>query len=245
MPDDSSAPVALMTAAEAARILRTTPATIRRRMQAGQLQALPLAKGSARFALADVLALANREWNAPPLTAERHVCLFVREPERFSQALLALIVTPLAAGNVVVLALDRVQARLGALLTDPLAQRVHAEDRLRAVEAAAVYLNAGRFDDTAVFERLARLSSDIGLAASPWVFVGEMSWAAEQLSSAETARYEVGLNKLLSEQPVISLVCVYDASRFDGETVLAVLQTHPVAWIDGIRQVGFIPESKR
>lgn len=242
MPEDSSAPVALLMATEAARILKTTPATIRRRMQAGLLQALPSAKGPLRFALTDVLALANkdRQWHAPSLTAERHMCLFVREPGHFSRAVLALIAAPLAAGGSVVLALDRVQARLSALLAEPLAQRAYAGDRLHAVEASAIYLSGGRFDDAGALERLARLHSELSVAGHPWMFVGEAGSAAAQPGAA-AVRYEAGLERLLSEQPLTSLVCVYDAGHCDGETALAILQTHPLTWIDDICQVGWVP----
>lgn len=244
MPENSSAPVALLMATEAARILKTTPATIRRRMQAGLLPALPSTTGPLRFALTDVLALANRgrQWNVPSLTAERHMCLFVREPEHFSRALRALIAAPLAAGGSVVLALDRVQARLGALLADPLAQRAYASDRLRAVEASVIYLSEGHFDDACTLERLAQLRSELSVAGCPWMFVGEMGSAAQP--GAAALRYEASLDRLVSEQPLTSLVCVYDASRCDGETALAVLQTHPLAWIDDICQVGRMPEGE-
>jgi len=251
MPENHTAHVAQMTTAEAARLLKTTPATIRRRKQAGLLPSLPSAKGPVCFALADVLALANREWPAPPLKAERHVCLLVHDPKRFSQEVLVLVVSSLAAGKRVVLALDDVQTRLGALLADPRAQRAYAEDRLRAVEAATVYLNEGRFDEPHLFQQLSQLGSDdfgypkSGRGGQPLVILSEMSWAAGRLSNTEVARFEAGLNQLLFDEPLISLVCVYDASRCNGETVLDVLQNHPAVWIDGARQPGFISEKPK
>ncbi len=221
----TAAHVALMTAAEAARVLKTTPATIWRKSHAGKLPALPSVKGPAYFALSDVLALANQEWHPPTLTTERHTCLLVREPKRFTQELLELIVAPLASGKRVLLAFDRVQARLIPLLNNAHAKRAHAEKRLRGIETSASDLD----------ERLRLLRSEIESAASPLVIVSEKNY---RMSNAELARYEAELNYLLSERPSLSLVCVYDAQKFDGETVLEVLQTHPAAWIDGT-QFGF------
>lgn len=229
MSDSTSVHVALMTAAEAARLLKTTPATIRRKSHAGLLPSLSLEKGPAYFALNDVLALANREWNAPSLTAERHACLLVREQKRFTQELLALIVAPLASGNCVLLAFERVQTRLTPLLTNAHAKRAHAENRLRGIETSANDLD----------ERLRLFRSEIASASTPLVIVSEKNY---RTSNAELARYEMELNHLLSEESSLSLVCVYDAQRFDGETVLDVLQSHPAAWIDGIHQVGFMGE---
>lgn len=239
MRDEGAAAVPLLTVGDAARLLKTTAATIRRRAQAGQLPAVPSARGTMRFALADVLAQANRDRGAN-VAAERHVCLFMREPERLAGALRGLLGPSLAAGGLVALALDRAETRLSALLAEPGLQDAVAEGRLRVVEAAAP-LKEGHFDAAATLEWLACLAAEFDPAGSPIVLVNEIGGGRSAPSGAEIARYEAGVNHLVSErraEAALSVVCLYDASRLNGEAIVTALEAHPSACIDGIRRVG-------
>jgi hypothetical protein len=57
---------------------------------------------------------------------------------------------------------------------------------------------------------------------------GEMSWARKNIKgSNRLIEYENSLNKVLDKYK-ITAICQYDTSLFDTETILNVLQTHPV-----------------
>jgi hypothetical protein len=175
-------------------------------------------------------------------STERHICLFVREPRQFNLALLPLLATLSRASARIVLALDQVENRLTQLLADPLVQKLFTSGRLHTLEAAALYFCEQRFDLTVMHQRLARLTFDPGLAEQPLVVIGEISWAAQQRPGFELAHYEAELDKLLGEQPAISLlVCIYAANYCNGEMALTALQTHPAAVIDGICRAGLSP----
>lgn len=170
---------------------------------------------------------------------ERHICLFAREPAQLKLTLLALLRTSTVAEARVVLALNQVETRLSDLLADPGVQRLSVAGRLRPLEAAALYLSEQRFDMATVLNRLSQLTLEGGVTRQPVVVIGEISWAAQQQPGFDLARYEAGLDKLLSEQPAIALlVCIYDAYTCNGEMALAALQTHPATLIDGVCRAG-------
>ncbi|MFN8456201.1 MAG: MEDS domain-containing protein [Anaerolineae bacterium] len=165
--------------------------------------------------------------NLPP--AERHICLFVRESGQFNLALWPLLAALSGTSATVILILDQVDSRLPELLADPLVQRMVAAGRLHPMEAASFYLSEQTFDPAAVFKRLAHLSFDVAKTGQPLVVIGGISWAIRQQPGFDLAQYEAGLDKLLVEQPALSmLVCIYEANYCNGETALAALQTHPV-----------------
>jgi len=62
---------------------------------------------------------------------------------------------------------------------------------------------------------------------------GEMSWALNGVPGSERLmEYEDGINDVFCEYPV-TVICQYDANRFDDDTLFNVLQTHPFVIIDG------------
>ncbi len=176
--------------------------------------------------------------NLPP--TKRHICLFIREPKQFNLALLPLLATLSRASATVVLALDQVENRLSELLANPSVQYMFNAGRLHALEATALYLSEQRFDLATVLNRLAHLTSfHLSVAEQPLVVIGEISWAAQQQPGFDLAHYEAELDKLLVEQPAISLlVCIYEADYCNGEMALTALQTHPAAIIDGVCRAG-------
>jgi|GEM_PF-5952690 excisionase family DNA binding protein len=231
------APATLLTVAEAARILKTSPAKVRRSVQAGILPAAQPAGKSMRIKLADVLALAS-SGQSTPAPAQRHICLFLREPQQFVPALLPLITAPLAAGATVVLTLDEAATRLDPFLVDPAVRQAYTQGRLRILEAETIYLSGGSFDTQTILDRLLHLSAATAPPQQPLILVDEMNWATRWQRGNELLRYEAELNTLLTGQPALSLICVYCASRYNGEMALALLQTHPTVYFDGIRRAG-------
>jgi len=55
----------------------------------------------------------------------------------------------------------------------------------------------------------------------------EMVWALDmQLDKTQLMAYESRLNYFIPGKPWVS-ICMYNLSRFDGKTIMTVLQTHP------------------
>jgi hypothetical protein len=61
----------------------------------------------------------------------------------------------------------------------------------------------------------------------------EMVWALDkQLDKKDLMAYESRLNYFIPGKPWIS-ICMYNISRFDGSTIMMVLQTHPFTISEG------------
>lgn len=182
--------------------------------------------------------------NLPP--DERHICLFVREPGQFNLTLLPLLAALSVTSTTVVLALDQVERRLSELLAEPVVQQMFAAGRLYSMEADALYLSEQVFDPIVVFNRLTHLSLELKVTGHPLVVIGGISWAVQQQPGFDLARYETGLDKLLTEHPSIALlVCIYEANYCNGEMALAALQTHQATVIDGVCRAGLNQPRKR
>jgi hypothetical protein len=62
---------------------------------------------------------------------------------------------------------------------------------------------------------------------------GEMSWALRGVPGSDRLiEYESRLNKLVEEVP-ITVMCQYDARRFDGGTIFDILSVHPIMMVRG------------
>jgi len=62
---------------------------------------------------------------------------------------------------------------------------------------------------------------------------GEMSWALRDVPGAERLiEYEAKINIVVREHPT-TVVCQYDARRFDGATLFDVLNVHPMMIVGG------------
>ena len=56
---------------------------------------------------------------------------------------------------------------------------------------------------------------------------GEMTWALKGVpGSDKLIEYESGINNLIESHPM-TVICQYDANRFDGATLMDVLRVHP------------------
>lgn len=229
--------MAQVTVSEAARLLKTSPSTVRRIVRDGVLRALPGPDRPTRLLLAEVLALARGGPGAPPAT-DRHVCLFVRGPQQLWPALYELIARPLAAGALVVVTHGRAAPSFVGSMVDPRLHTAYAEGRLRLLDPDAFYPSGGRIDHRSLIERLSALRATIHDARRPLVLVGEMSWAASEQLNAELISYEHALNRWLAGQPDCSLIFAYDSSRFAGEVALAVMEAHASTCLDGVCRKG-------
>lgn len=101
-------------------------------------------------------------------------------------------------------------------------------------EAAAVwpasdaYFPEGRFEPEQMLASLAAFSAAAvatGFGGSRCA--GEMSWAARGVPGSERLiEYEMMLTDVIERLP-FSGICQYDVRRFDGPTLLSILEVHP------------------
>ena len=101
---------------------------------------------------------------------------------------------------------------------------------LQLLAADQSYLKAGNFsaDGMVAFVRqmIIRTSSE-GYPAH--LITGEMDWYFSRAPGVEEIHeYERRLNFLQDEFPEVTIVCQYDVSRFDVETVVEACCTHPL-----------------
>jgi len=63
---------------------------------------------------------------------------------------------------------------------------------------------------------------------------GEMSWVLKEMPGAERLlEYESRINNVIIDHPLI-VMCQYDATRFNGATILGVLKVHPYIIVKGM-----------
>ncbi len=63
---------------------------------------------------------------------------------------------------------------------------------------------------------------------------GEMSWALNELPGSDRLlEYESRINNVIIDHPLI-VMCQYDATRFNGATILGVLKVHPYMIVKGL-----------
>ncbi len=97
------------------------------------------------------------------------------------------------------------------------------------------YLRGGHFDQDAMLtliEQVLRNGKSQGFPLTR--LVANMEWALEDRPGVhDIVEYESRLNFILPkyDDPV---VCVYDLAKFDAQTVMDILRTHPVALVGGI-----------
>lgn len=108
------------------------------------------------------------------------------------------------------------------------------EAQFALVYAEEGYCPDGKFSKDEMLKTLSRNADEaiqanfIGLRAS-----GEMSWALKMLDdNEELMQYESQLNEITQTLPVLAL-CQYDTRKFNGETIMDVLKTHPYVAIKG------------
>ena len=118
----------------------------------------------------------------------------------------------------------------------PHCQQHMADPRLLQMHSAkALYYPDGKFspwamDDSlnAVFEKSQRDGKRNVRAAA------EMAWALEAIPGVDNLMaYESRLNYFIAAKPWIS-ICLYNVTKFDGKTIMQVLQTHPYTISQGV-----------
>lgn len=99
--------------------------------------------------------------------------------------------------------------------------------------AEETYLPHGQFEPEAMLDLLdAEISSAPALGFPLLRATGEMTWALRPEAGDRLLDYEAELTQRFSHRPTL-LLCQYDCSRFEAETVLDILLTHPVVLARG------------
>lgn len=97
------------------------------------------------------------------------------------------------------------------------------------------YIRGGEFDQDAMLTLVDETISSARNEGFPLArIVGSAAWSLEDLPGVgDLVEYESRLNHLLSRGKD-AVLCMYESSKFDGELVMDVLRTHPMAVIGGV-----------
>jgi hypothetical protein len=164
--------------------------------------------------------------------AGSHVCAFFHDQQRRAELLDQLIAEAVRAGHKCYCILDGPhpveEAQVAIDTFSPTVSGV-VRGQAELLTTRQSYVLGGRFAARAMLDRLQQLVKvaleDEGYPAVR--AVGEMTWAAEDPPGVEELwLYESEVNRLAGRYPQV-LVCLYDLSRFQAETVVEVLRTHP------------------
>jgi len=161
-----------------------------------------------------------------------HVCQIFSKDEERLDAVLKFLRSGLEGGERVACFTDDLDdTRLASYLAEHsllLAEHA-ASGAFSKTSASAVYFADGRFDPERLLGLLRTFHQDALADGFPAArVIGEMM--ADVLRLAGLARlleYEARVSLLLREHP-ITAVCQYDATAFDGATIMQILKVHPL-----------------
>jgi hypothetical protein len=161
-----------------------------------------------------------------------HVCVFCRGPDERDQLLLPFLADGLAAGHKCLTIVDTTppQAIVDAL--GPTATHDRPGDQLMVLASSEVYLGERGFDLDNMLNFYAAELRSVAADTSAYGCVrtaGEMTWALRDIPGVEDLLvYEARVNQVLAGQPEAAIsLCLYDVDRFDGQTIVGVMRTHP------------------
>lgn len=122
--------------------------------------------------------------------------------------------------------------RPDSILTTLRSQGIDVENPLRegmlTFSDKRKYLRNGRFDPDRMIHFLAESYRNAVSRNSGFRFAGEMTWVLGGDAGAERLiEYEAKLNDFIRRRRV-SILCQYFRPRFDDETILNILHTHPL-----------------
>lgn len=105
----------------------------------------------------------------------------------------------------------------------------------RINSAKELYYPDGTFSPWAMDEGLNTFYEQSKTEGSPNIrATAEMVWALEAIPGVEhLMAYESRLNYFIKDKPWIS-ICLYNITKFDGKTIMQVLQTHPYIISQGV-----------
>lgn len=110
--------------------------------------------------------------------------------------------------------------------------RASEQGLLELVAWDELYLRDGRFDKNAMLINIQRLLDEREQQGFPLGrFIAHMEWALQDRPGVgDLAEYEADVNTVLLRYDDV-VICVYDLTRFDGNTLIDVLRSHPAVII--------------
>lgn len=166
-----------------------------------------------------------------------HICQIFSDDEERLDSLLGFLCSGLAAGERTACFTEKLDDSVLAeylaahgLSLDEARQKGH----LTQAGTAEVYFQDNRFDPDRMLSLLKQFHEDSVAGGYPAArVIGEMSSDVEHIDGgSRLLEYESRVSLLLKEHPVTA-VCQYDASAFDGATIMQVLKVHPLMVIHG------------
>jgi MEDS: MEthanogen/methylotroph, DcmR Sensory domain len=168
----------------------------------------------------------------------RHVCAFFRDADEEYRVLLPFIVGGFECGDkaVHVIRPDRRREhleRLAAAGIDSTAAQESGQFELRT--SVETYLRDGRFDQDRMLDAFEQMASGNARGGFPVSrIVCHMDWAVDGRSHiAELLEFESRVNDVWLRHDD-AVICVYDLTKFGGETVIDMMRTHPAVIVGGL-----------
>lgn len=179
-----------------------------------------------------------------------HICYIYKDEDERREVIAKFVESGLVGGELVGYFVDAVSpeemrdhlASLGISLAPEARQ-----EQLAIADAVETYCCDGCFEPAAMLEKMGAFygrSQQEGYSGAR--ATGEMAWALRGIPGSEKLiEYESRLN-LLVEQSPITLICQYDANRFDGATIYDVLNVHPMMIVRGqvVRNPYYVPPAE-
>lgn len=177
-----------------------------------------------------------------------HMCYIYNDETERRQVMAQFINAGLAAGELVGYFAD---VESESAIADYLAEmgvqlpKLAQSERTRFLRAHDVYCPDDHFSPARMLVQLQDLHADCHTHGYADVRVtGEMSWAlSPDVSGTEQlVEYESRIN-LLEETYPETVICQYNANRFDGATIFEILRVHPMMVVRGqvVRNPYYVP----
>lgn len=179
-----------------------------------------------------------------------HICYIYKDDEERREVIAKFVESGLLGGELVGYFVDAISpedmrdhlASLGISLAPDAKQ-----EQLAISDAVKTYCCDGCFEPATMLEKMGEFylrSQTEGYSGAR--ATGEMAWALRGIPGSEKLiEYESRLNLLVEQHP-ITLICQYDANRFDGATIYDVLNVHPMMIVRGqvVRNPYYLPPAE-
>lgn len=172
------------------------------------------------------------------LNESRHVCAFFNDDDEEYRVLLPFIKDGFDCGDKAVHVVNPDQPpdhlqRLTAAGIDPEAAQQRGQLELRI--NSDTYLRDGHFDQDRMLQAFEQMASGNSKGAFPRSrIVCRMDWAAGSRSQLDSLiEFESRVNDVWRRHDD-AVICVYNLSKFGGDTVIDIIRTHPMIIIGGI-----------
>jgi len=176
-----------------------------------------------------------------------HICQIYSDDDERDESLLKFLLSGLESDEQVACFSDKMnESAIAAFLEAHAVSLNDAKDsgRLNLSGNEEVYFVGDKFDQERLLARLMQFqvsAKQAGCAACR--VIGEMSPKIQDVEGgSRLLEYESRVTLLLKEHP-ITAVCQYNATEFDGATIMDVLKVHPMMIVRGavIKNPFFIP----